>query len=671
MQLNAPFLAPRAADEAAHFSIDAVLKPCPSALVKSAAVFLLAGLIDIALSLFLYLRPSPSGAPFALDASHYVFHAMLYGVWGQLLLALPFLIHARIAGHRRTPFALGLQVAATTALLALGALDREVQRFLGMHASSSWLSTYASVDRTPQVIFDALARDRGGAWSSLWGLAAALSLTILAPLVTSRVRLSWLKQRTVKLSFVALLVVPTVFWNWVPGGKLRQSKVAPALLLLVRALRAPKTVEVDPARLAHDVATVRQHLASRQAGTGWKFTDPQYPLRKHHVGPLPEAARVGPSFIVLQLETFRAKDMKSMNPDLSGPAPTPFLDGLAAHPHSAFWQRYYASGVPTVHAFMALHTSLYMHPSRSIASEATVDFIEGFPGLLREHGYRTIHFTGSDPDWDSQRAWLNRWYDEVHFAPEDKERDRLTFRRAARRIREVGEAGKPFLAYLSSISNHTPFTLPDSEPAMSQGTTTIDALHNTMHYTDDVVRELYTTLSTEPWFDNVIWIIVGDHGFDLGDRGACGGHTNLRHETTWVPLIVHGADPRLPRGPQSCVASHVDVAPTILELASVWNDNSFVGTSLLHADCARSDALVIRGDGYAYETPAYSLFQPEEGKPFVYAGDDLTQVHPLDRFPQDLSRTSSELAEAYRSVIRYVVDHDRIAPRPAVARAMQ
>lgn len=658
--LRAPLVAERSSTAAR-----AAVRP----MARPLAIFLCAAVVDCALWLFLYLRPAPHGSPFALDPAHYVFHAMFYGLWAQLALASPFVLYARFVRAPRTSLATCLQVALTTALLLLGALDREFQRFLGMHVSFSWLSTYASVERTPGVIWDSLARDQGGAWSSLWGLGAALSVALLAPLFARGAQLDWLERRPARIALAALLVIPTVLWNWVPGGKFRQNKVCPALVLLVRELRAPGVSEPEPARLARDIETVQRHLASQEPDPSWRFVDARYPLRRRYTGERPVGPAVPPSFIVLQLETFRAKDMKSMNPALEGPAPTPFLDALARDPRSAFWQRYYANGVPTVHAFMALHASLLMHPTRSIPSEATVDFVEGFPGRLREQGYRTLHFTGSDPDWDSQRVWLDRWYDEVHFTPDDRERDRATFRRAARRIREVAESGRPFLAYLSSISNHTPFHMPEPELAITDGKSTIDALHNTMRYTDDVVRELYTTLKSAPGFENTIWIIVGDHGFDLGDRGESGGHANLRHETTWVPLIVHGADPRLPRGPQACVASHIDIAPTVLELASDWGDNSYLGHSLLHKDCARADALIVRGPAFAHETPAFSLFQPEEGGALVYGGRDLVQQRALSQVPARISHSAAALADAYREVTRYVVDHDRIAPRPAVADA--
>jgi arylsulfatase A-like enzyme len=635
----------------------------PSPLEASVTVLLAAIVVDALLWLFLYLRPSPLGAPFALDPSHYVFHALIYGAWGQVITALPFLLRGQRCPTRPHGGALALQTLATAILLLLGALDREFQRFLGMHLSVSWLGTYGAVSRTPDVVWDALARDHGGAWSSVIGLGLPLLYAVLAPLLALRVRYDTFGRRHARTTLAMMLVAPTIVWN-VPGGKLRQAKVRPALLVAAHELLAKAPEPQDPARLKRSIATYQAHYGGLSSEPRWRFFDPEYPLRKRYVGPVRMQPSVRPNFIVLSLETFRAKDMKSMNPALEGPAPTPFLDALAQDSGSSYWTRYYASGVPTVYAFMSIHASLIMHPTRSIPYDATADHIDGFPAALRAHGYRTLHFTGSDPDWDSQRVWLNRWYDEVDYSPADRERDRLTFRRAAGRIREVARRDQPFLAYISSISNHTPFRSPEPELALHGGATTRDALHDTMRYTDDVVRELYTSLASEPWFANTIWIITGDHGFDLGDRGESGGHENLRHETTWVPLIVHNAGPQLARGEQACVGSHLDIAPTVMELASIWDDNSYMGQSLLNEDCARADALIVRGTNYAYETAAYSFFRPAEGASLAYAGDDRSQEHALRVVPAALQTRADQLHEAFVDTIRFVIDEDRVVRKP-------
>ncbi|MFT3921179.1 MAG: sulfatase-like hydrolase/transferase [Myxococcales bacterium] len=638
---------------------------------RALRVGLCAAAFEVALKLFLYLRPNPLGAPFALDPAHYVFHAAYYAAWSHGVVALPFALwcawtQRRALGTsvvRPARAALALQVAIAASLLLVSAVDAECQRFLGMHMSLDWVRTYGAMHRTPSVIWASLGEDRGGTWSSLWGVGATLAFIPCALVAARASRVQFQRRGLIALG-VLWLVWPTLLWNVVPGGTQRQTKVMPALMLFWRTAKRPHHAGPSANELRVATAGYQRRWLALDATHAWRFGDPEYPLRRHFVGATPAQPSSPPNIIVLSLETFRAKDMRSMNPALTGPAATPFLDALAAQPDSAFYTRYTASGVPTVYAFTSIHTSLLPHPRYGMHNEATDRHIEGFPGALREHGYRTLHFTGSDPDWDSQRVWLERWYDEVDFSPADHEQDRLTFRRASRRLREVGKQGKPFFAYLSSISNHTPFRSPEPALNVTSGNTARERLHNTMHYTDDVVRELYESLRGEAWFENTIWVITGDHAFDLGDRGESGGHDNLRHETTWVPLIVHGRDPRLPRGAQTGVACHLDLAPTITELAGVFDDNSYMGHSLLHQDRERAFTVVGRAGNYAYESRDFSLYARMDAAPFVYRGSDLEQRHELSQVDAAVLQEAATVASIYDVLVGYTVDVDRVAPRP-------
>jgi arylsulfatase A-like enzyme len=625
-----------------------------------------AALIDLTLTAHLYLRPAPHGGPFTMDIAPFLMRALYYTLWSHCLVALPFVL----VGWWRLRRGLGpswlaaaAQLALAGTLLLVGAVDREFQRFLGMHVSVAWLSTYTALDRTPAVIWDALRADRGGTWSSLWGLVGTFAYPLLA-LGAAR---GSIPARLVRPRYSAPFVVlaalwPTILWNFIPGGIQRQNKVRPALITLLK--EADRKPILRPDAKAVRAATAlyqREWLTRASSSRAFAFHMSQYPLRKRAAHALGAPGK-RPNIIVLSLETFRAKDMPSLNPAAPTPSATPFLDALAQKPNSAAYARYYASGVPTALAFMSIHTGLLTHPRRNVPSEATSQHLDGFPDALRSHGYRTLHFTGSDPDWDSQRVWLTRWYDEVHYSPQDKEQDRLTFRRAAARLREVGRGDKPFFAYLVSISNHTPFRNPEPELAISAGKSARDALRNTMHYTDDVVRELYATLAKEPWFENTVWVITGDHAIDLGERGEALGPSNLRHETTWVPLILHGNDPRLPRGTQSCVASHVDLAPTLTELAGVHEDDSYMGHSLLEAGCAERTALILHAENYAYETREFSLYKPVGAPAFVYAGDDLEQKHALAHPPRPWLERADRLARAAQLLVAYTVDFDRHSP---------
>lgn len=647
----------------------AQLRPAPWEQTLSIAAC--GALFHAVLVLHLYARKNPFGAAFAMDPFHYVFHAAFYGAWSYALLALPFLLWSRSGPSKLRN---GLHVGLSFILLVLTAVDHECQRFLGMHMTLDWLATYGEVERTPGVIFDSMAQDLGGAWSSLHGFPVCLSFLVVAQLFARHFSFSFTQahRRAWMLAASLLCVIlPTLLWHVIPGGRQRQSKVAPSLVLVFRELAAPKVEPVSAEAVAEATRLYQQRWASLDTTGLWAFSNPEYPLRKYLQGAPPAPVAEAPNFIVLSLETFRAKDMKSMNEVYQGPTTTPFLDSLAGSPNSAAYVRYYASGVPTVYAFMSIHTGLLPHPRKGIHNSATTKRIEGFPEALRGRGYRTLHFTGSDPDWDGQRVWLSRWYDEIDYTPDDREQDRRTFQRAAKRLKDVGRSQGPFFAYLSSISNHTPFRSPEPNLDLTPGETARDRLHNTMHYTDDVVRELYESLQNEPWFARTIWIITGDHGFDLGDRGESGGHQNLRHETTWVPLIVHGEDARLPRGKQLTVASHLDLAPTITELAGVFADNSYMGHSLLHKDPERADAVIGRASNYAYEGPSASLFKGQAmATALVYASSDLEQRESVAA-SSDLLEYASSVAHIHDLLVGYTVDHDRVVPPPSMKVALE
>jgi arylsulfatase A-like enzyme len=60
---------------------------------------------------------------------------------------------------------------------------------------------------------------------------------------------------------------------------------------------------------------------------------------------------------------------------------------------------------------------------------------------------------------------------------------------------------------------------------------------------------------------------------------TAGTHAGYR-ESTWVPLIIVGEHPRLPRGPQEGVAGLVDVAPTVAGLIGL---RYLIETHRLHA----------------------------------------------------------------------------------------
>ncbi len=406
-------------------------------------------------------------------------------------------------------------------------------------------------------------------------------------------------------------------------------------------------------------------------GTGaWRFeADTLFPLRRVPVEPLAPPATGRWNLIYLQLETFRGWNMGHLRPDLPGPSPTPFLDSLALGPHAAYWTRALSFGPPTINGFMVGQCSIPPHSLFHVATRFTLTRLDCLPALLRRHQWQTLFFTASDPDWDNQTPWLRSWYDETHYYADAGEADRVVFRRAAERIREVASGGQAFMASISSISNHYPFRTREPALALTTSRDPRAAIGNTMRYTDDVVREFVATLRREPWFARTVIVVVGDHGYNLGEHDGEPGQRSGYRESLWVPLIIVGNHPALPRGARSDVASLLDLAPTMAELAGIREPNSWVGHSLT-LESPRAAWVGFRRPAMLFaEWGRFSVVgNPERRQSQLFdALADPLQVRDLAAEFPDSMAWLADRAERRTRLMDYLLAANRIAPPPSIS----
>lgn len=531
------------------------------------------------LQALLYLRPAPHGGPFLLESGRYFGLALYYELLGVWLISAPFLLlwlafYARPLS-RRWSLLLPVQAALLALNLFLSQADHELARFLGLRLTPSFLATYGRLETvTDRLFLDLLLQDRGGPLVSIL-------LLVLAPLLYL-----WGARRLIRRPppprnpalwlALALALVPLVASGnaWLQAtGQFRLRKVEPVVVAMAVDVRQGFADFVRPEDFAALTAEHRSAWLARSTDPGWRFPDPERPYLR-----VPTTAG-GPlepwNVIYLQLETLRGADTGFLRPD-RGPSPTPNLDGLAVS--GAAWRRASSFGMPSINGLFATHCSVAPHSRRYVTSFVRSRLL-CLPELLRARGWRTEMFNGGDTDWDGSTPWLERWYDRLWRYPEAHQRDRDVFRAAAGRIRALGRAGRPFWATIVSVTNHTPFAPP--EPRFGGGQNASERILATTRYTDDVVGEFLAAIASEPWFGRTILVIAGDHGFNAGEHGQPAGQHNLLRESVWVPLILAGPHPRLPRGMHDVPASLLDVAPTLADLLGIREANPWQGHSLL------------------------------------------------------------------------------------------
>ncbi|MDI9364114.1 MAG: sulfatase [Flavobacterium sp.] len=96
-------------------------------------------------------------------------------------------------------------------------------------------------------------------------------------------------------------------------------------------------------------------------------------------------------------------------------------------------------------------------------------------------------------------------------------------------------------------------------------------------YVDAQVGVLLNTLDSLGTLKNTIIVLWGDHGWHLGDHDIWGKHTNFE-QATRSPLIV--AAPGYKAGKTTSLTEHVDIFPTIVNLAGLEIPKTLQGQSL-------------------------------------------------------------------------------------------
>lgn len=637
----------------------------------------LAGLAWLAMALqevLLFGRPTPFGEPYIGVWQPYLLYALAYNLLGVMVVSMPAVLLWLIWYGRSVPTQWAQKVhwiylSLLLLTVALDHIDNEVMRFMGIHLTYGLVRTYFKVNAWGDDILQIIVNDRGVPGLPFVILAVVpLALWWGGRRVIRSRPLPWSLPRPAALMVSAVpLLVPLLIDNYRHPGDSREMRVRPEIFTLYHDLGKDLAQGNRPLR-ADTLAREYQTAWFRRSGdTAWQFPDPDRPLLRIPLTP-PRANEGAPwNVIYIQLETFRGWNTGFLRPDIPL-SPTPFLDTLARDASSAFWTRHLSFGPPTISGFMAALCSIKPHSRQNIMQSYTYTALDCLPAVLRRHGYSAELFTGTNPDWDNQTVWLRQWYDHFHYDDDIKGQDRAVFRRAAERIRQLGRGPRPFMATVISISNHVPFrSRPSTEKkfVLDPESPPTTSIRNTMRYTDDVVRELIETLRAESWFARTLVVVTGDHGYDLGEHGTSGQGSGWR-ESVWVPLLIHGAHPRLPRGRHDEPASLLDIAPTVTDLLGIREQTHWMGSSLAKEGRPGWPFASSRMTSIFGEHSQFSMVvHPLTGKAGLYdAIQDPLQRKDISAAHPDVVAALLHQAESERQLVDYLLEANLVWPRP-------
>lgn len=275
--------------------------------------------------------------------------------------------------------------------------------------------------------------------------------------------------------------------------------------------------------------------------------------------------------------------MESMSADLlkikeNGQELTPFLNQLISK--SYYFEHFYSAGTHTNHGILATLYGLPALFDKNMMKNVNIPLCEGLPYVLQQQGYNTMFFMPHEAQYDNMNAFLiENGIDDIYSQenyPNNMRRnsfgvaDDFLFSYATGIFNEKAKDSTPFFATILTVSNHPPYIVPDKFKNISK-----ESQYQIVAFADDAIRQFFAEAEKQDWFENTIFVLLGDHGKIVGTQ-TYDMPLSLNH----IPLIIYfpGFTGMPAVFAQPC--GQIDVFPTVMGLLKRSYTNNTFGVDL-------------------------------------------------------------------------------------------
>ena len=354
--------------------------------------------------------------------------------------------------------------------------------------------------------------------------------------------------------------------------------------------------------------------------------------------PLPQRA---PNVIIFLLDSLRADHTTPYG--YQRPT-TPFLQRLS---DAGQLQKVDVAVSTTAGTFSSLFSLLSGQPFRDV----TYDNFKAYD-LLRDCGYRVnLLLSGNPNTWYLENTAFGQ--SDFFFTSDDAKtsanNDQLLLDGLAR---VPPFSGTPNFFYFHLMSPHaTGLKQPEFrrwEPAGLNFQALLKGDDLSVSYSnnydngilqgDAYLAELWETLRAKGYMDNSFVIVTSDHGEGVSEQEGFSHFLNLRYHQTWIPLFFYDSTGRRLSNTQT--ATHIDLAPTIVERVGLPVPAIWPGQSLWHPPAERftfheagTPAAKFRAVLYWQDKHLYKLHVAHDQTPRLQLFDlraDPWEQHALD-----------------------------------------
>lgn len=306
--------------------------------------------------------------------------------------------------------------------------------------------------------------------------------------------------------------------------------------------------------------------------------------------------------VVILMESFAGHSVGALGSDAKI---TPYFDELSKQ--GLLFDHFFSAGTHThqgMFATMACFPNLPGFEYLMRTPEGSHK-LSGLPQLLSTgRNFNDVYVYNGNFAWDNQSGFFSNqgmtnfvgredFVDPVFSDPTWGVSDQDMFDRGAQELKSRA-GGKPFYALLQSLSNHTPYALPENLPVERvTGHGTLDEHLTAMRYSDWALGQFFEKVRKEPYYNETLFVIVGDHGF--GNNRQL---TEMDLGRFNVPLLLIGPGIQEKFGKRSSiVGTQMDVVPTIMGRLGGQTRHQCWGRDLLNLPEGDKGFAVIKPSG--------------------------------------------------------------------------
>ena len=300
------------------------------------------------------------------------------------------------------------------------------------------------------------------------------------------------------------------------------------------------------------------------------------------------------NIVIIILESFSKEYVGHYS---EGNGYTPFLDSIIQH--SLVMENGYANGVKSIEAVPSIISSVpTLMNEPFITSPYSTNSFNSIASLLKKEGYSASFFHGGTRGTMgfysyTQKAGFNNYFgieEFLHNGGKEEEDDKVWgaydgpfFKYFSEYLKKEQE---PFVTTFFSITSHPPFTLPEEfKNTFPKGN---NGYHETVGYTDQMLKEFFERSKKEEWYKNTLFVITADHtsgaNSDPEYKNRVGRYS--------IPIIYFMGDSSL-KGSNTTITQQIDIMPTTLDILNYNKEFFGFGKSIYRKSISSDESWAI------------------------------------------------------------------------------